>query len=45
MILCDADGGNRKVIAEGTELGGISWSPDQRMIAYSLKANVNGTNC
>jgi TolB protein len=43
IILCDADGGNRKIIAEGTELGGFSWSPDQRMIAYSLKTNVNGT--
>ncbi|MBW7452832.1 TolB family protein [Paenibacillus sepulcri] len=43
MTLCDADGGNRTIIAEGTELGGVSWSPDQRMIAYSLNANVNGT--
>lgn len=42
MILCDADGGNQKTIAEGTELGGVSWSPDQRMIAYSQKADVNG---
>lgn len=43
MILCDADGGNQKTIAEGTELGGVSWSPDQRLIAYSQKADVNGT--
>ncbi|MDF2986673.1 MAG: hypothetical protein K0R50_2183 [Eubacterium sp.] len=43
MILCDANGGNKKTIAEGTELGGISWSPDQRMIAYNLKGDVNGT--
>ncbi|WP_138752140.1 TolB family protein [Paenibacillus sinopodophylli] len=42
VILCDADGGNQKTIAEGTELGGVSWSPDQRMIAYSKKADVNG---
>lgn len=42
MILCDADGGNQKTIAEGTELGGVSWSSDQRMIAYSEKADVNG---
>ncbi|WP_162463351.1 TolB family protein [Paenibacillus psychroresistens] len=44
LILCDADGGNRKVIAEGTELSGVSWSPDQRMIAYSLvnDTTVNG---
>ncbi|MGO4538038.1 TolB family protein [Paenibacillus sp. 2TAB19] len=42
LILCDADGGNQKTIAEGTELNGVSWSPDQRMIAYSEKADVNG---
>lgn len=42
LILCDADG-EIKNIAEGTELGGISWSPDQQMIAYSLKPEVNGT--
>ncbi|WP_169083931.1 TolB family protein [Paenibacillus sp. PL91] len=42
LILCDADGGNRNTIAEGTELGGVSWSPDQRMIAFSEKADVNG---
>lgn len=43
MILCDANGDNRKTITEGTELGGVSWSPDQRMIAYRLKGDVNGT--
>lgn len=43
LILCDADGSNRKTIAEGTELGGVSWSQDQRMIAYTLKADVNGS--
>ncbi|MCR2805745.1 hypothetical protein [Paenibacillus soyae] len=43
LTLCDADGGSRKTIAEGTELGGISWSPDQRMIAYSMKGDANGT--
>jgi TolB protein len=42
MILCDADGGNSKTIAEGTELGGVSWSPDQRMIAYNEKGDANG---
>lgn len=43
LVLCDENGGNRKTIAEGAELGGVSWSQDQRMIAYSLKADVNGT--
>jgi TolB protein len=42
MILCDADGGNIQTIAEGVEIGGISWSPDQQLIAYSMKAVVNG---
>ncbi len=42
LTLYDSDGGNRKVIAEGAELEGVSWSPDQRMIAYTLKADVNG---
>jgi TolB protein len=47
LILCDLDGSNQVTIAEGTELDGISWSPDQRMLAYHLKgaennATVNG---
>ncbi len=43
LLLCDKDGGNAKTIAEGVELGGVSWSPDQRMIAYSLKGDGSGT--
>ncbi|MBM7568131.1 hypothetical protein [Paenibacillus sacheonensis] len=43
LVLCDQDGGNAKTIAEGAELGGISWSADQRLIAYSMQAEVNGT--
>ncbi|MEK3732889.1 MULTISPECIES: hypothetical protein [Paenibacillus] len=43
LVWCDETGGNRKTIAEGAELGGVSWSQDQRMIAYSLKADVSGT--
>ncbi|MFC4600336.1 TolB family protein [Cohnella hongkongensis] len=43
LLLCDANGENRKTIAEGTELSGISWSPDQRMIAYGLNADASGT--
>lgn len=43
LTLSDADGGNSEVLAEGAELGGVSWSPDQRLIAYSLKAAVNGS--
>jgi len=43
MILYDADGGNIQTIAEGAEIGGVSWSPDQQLIAYSMKTVVNGT--
>ncbi|MDQ0114586.1 hypothetical protein [Paenibacillus harenae] len=42
LVLCDLDGGNAKTIAEGAELGGISWSADQRLIAYSMQAEVSG---
>lgn len=44
LSLADADGNNLKKIAEGVELGGISWSPDQRMIAYSMKGEENGAS-
>ncbi len=43
LLLCDRDGSNVKTIAEGVELGGVSWSPDQRMIAYSMKGDESGT--
>lgn len=43
LLLTDTDGGNQKIIAEGAELGGVSWSPDQRMIAYSMSADGSGT--
>jgi TolB protein len=42
LLLCDLDGGNAKTIAEGAELGGISWSADQRLIAYGMQAEVSG---
>lgn len=42
LLLCDSQGANGKVLAEGADIGGVSWSDDQRMIAYSLKADVNG---
>ncbi|HBR01838.1 MAG TPA: hypothetical protein DD738_04435 [Ruminiclostridium sp.] len=43
LLLCDRDGRNVKTIAEGIELGGISWSPDQRMIAYNIKGDGSST--
>lgn len=47
LLLCDLDGSNQVKIAEGTDIGAISWSADQRMIAYTVKsagtnATVNG---
>lgn len=44
LLLSDTDGSNQKTITEGTELGGVSWSPDQRLIAYNLQADVNGSS-
>ncbi len=43
LVLCDLDGGNAQTIAEGIDLGGVSWSPDQRMIAYSMKADASAS--
>ena len=42
LLLCDLDGNNQVKIAEGTDIGGVSWSEDQRMIAYNVKST--GTN-
>lgn len=43
MIICNTDGSGKINIAEGVEIGGVSWSPDQRMIAYNLKSDENST--
>ena len=43
LLLCDGDGKHVKTIAEGIELDGVSWSPDQRMIAYSIKGDGSST--
>ncbi len=42
LLLCNLDGSNQVKIAEGTDIGGVSWSADQRMIAYNVKSD--GTN-
>ena len=42
LIICDTDGSNGKIIAEGKEISGVSWSRDQRMIAYNMKSDING---
>lgn len=44
ITLCDFDGKNAKVIAEGTDLGGVSWSPDNRFVAYNLVQEGNNAS-
>jgi TolB protein len=41
MLVYDLESGEKIKIAEGAELSGESWSPDQRRIAYSLKEAEN----
>jgi TolB protein len=43
MLVYDLESGEKVIIAEGAELSGLSWSPDQRRIAYNLKENENNT--
>ncbi len=42
LSLYDTDGKNRKLIDEGQEISAVSFSPDQRMIAYHLKNDASG---
>lgn len=42
LLLADAGGNILKTVAEGTDVTGESWSPDQRLAAYCLKSVVNG---
>ena len=44
LLLYDADGDTVKTITEGDEISGISWSPNQRMIAYSKVDIDNGSS-
>jgi TolB protein len=43
LHLADTEGNILKTVAEGTDVTGVSWSPDQRMIAYRLESVANGT--
>ena len=38
LLLADAEGNILRTIAEGSEVTGASWSPNQLMIAYQLKS-------
>ncbi|ETT60232.1 hypothetical protein C173_27921 [Paenibacillus sp. FSL R7-277] len=43
LLLSGTDGMNPRTLVEGAELGAVSWSPDQRLIAYSVTIEENGT--
>jgi TolB protein len=43
MLAYDLESGEKVIIADGSELSGVSWSPDQRRIAYNLKEDENST--
>lgn len=44
LLVADSEGNILRTIAEGTEITGASWSPDQMMIAYQLKTVENGAD-
>jgi len=44
LLVTDAEGKNPVTVATGDEINGVSWSPDQRMIAYTTKAAGNGAS-
>ena len=43
LLVYDIESDETVVIGEGTEISGVSWSPDQRRIAYNLKEDTNNT--
>lgn len=43
MLVYDLESGEKITIADGAELNGVSWSPDQRRVAYNLKEDENNT--
>lgn len=42
LSLYDLESAKRTRLAAGVQFGGLSWSPDQRFIAYNLKSDQNG---
>jgi len=42
LLLVNLEDGKQTTIAEGTDISSISWSPDQRRVAYAIK--FDGTN-
>lgn len=43
LLLSGTDGKNPRTLVEGAELGAVSWSPDQRLITYSVTIEEKGT--
>lgn len=44
LIIADVDGTIQKTIAEGSDVTGATWSPNQQMIAYQLNSVINGVD-
>ncbi|MEK4853538.1 hypothetical protein NST04_27105 [Paenibacillus sp. FSL H7-0756] len=42
LLLSGTDGKNPRTLVEGAELGAVSWSPDQRLVAYSVTIEEKG---
>ncbi|MDF2675500.1 MAG: lipoprotein [Clostridiales bacterium] len=42
LVVTDLEGNEKKVLAEGTQIFGTNWSPDQSKIAYSTAADNSG---
>lgn len=44
LLMADAEGNILRTIAEGTEITGVSWSPDQGRVAFQLSTVVDGVD-
>lgn len=44
LFVADAEGNILRTVAEGAEITGASWSPNQMMIAYQLSNVINGVD-
>ena len=42
LIIADTDGNIQSIIAEGSDVTGASWSPNQQMIVYQSSSIING---
>ncbi len=43
LLIYDIESGEKVIVAEGTAFTGVSWSPDQRRIAYNRMEDKNNT--